>query len=276
MIAKGSDLPNAPRGIFLQVAGIALLLQAIALMVPLAGAGWLSLQAESDGALSFTAWTRLAGSPEARAALFNSLLLAAVTAVATVLLGIPLAFAVLRARRWLGRLLLAVILILCFADPGIRILGWMLVFKDLIASGTLPLLLGGGFIAECIAATHAWLPLATIILLAGFARVDQVVLDAARECGATAFTLLRRILLPQSWFVAGFAAAVTFCGSLGSFLEPRLLGTVDDQQASEWLQRALESETGWPYAATMLLLMLVLSVLPLLGLLFLRARKVMA
>lgn len=267
------DQPNAPRGMLLHVAGIALLLQTLALAVPLIGAGWLSLQAEGDGTLSLTAWTRLAGSPEARAALLNSLFLASVTAMGTTCLAVPLAYAALRARRWMGRLLLGIILMFCFADPGIRILGWMQAFKDLTASGALPLVLGGGFIAECIAAIHAWLPLATLILLAGFARVDHAILDAARECGATAFTLLGRILLPPSWLVAGLAASVTFCGSLGSFLEPRLLGTADDQQASEWLQRALETETGWPYASAMLLLMLILSVLPFLGLLVLRSRK---
>lgn len=276
MSAGDSDLPNAPRGIFLHVAGVALLFQAVALAIPLAGAGWLSLQAEGDGTLSLTAWTRLAGSPEARAALLNSLFLAIVTAIAATFLAVPLAYATLRARRWVGRLLLAIILMLCFADPGIRILGWMQAFKDLTASGALPLVLGGGFVAECIAAIHAWLPLATLILLAGFARVDHAILDAARECGATAFTLLGRILLPPNWLVAALAASVTFCGSLGSFLEPRLLGTADDQQASEWLQRALETETGWPYASAMLLLMLVLGVLPFLGLLASRARKVTA
>ena len=79
-----------------------------------------------------------AGSPEARAALLNSLFLASVTAMGTTCLAVPLAYAALRARRWMGRLLLGIILMFCFADPGIRILGWMQAFKDLTASGALP------------------------------------------------------------------------------------------------------------------------------------------
>ena len=75
--------------------------------------------------------------------------------------------------------------------------------------------------------------------------------------------LLIDILWPLNRRLAALAAAIVFCGSVGSFLEPRLLGTGDFEQASEWLQRALESETGWPYAAAMLMLMLLLAGLPL-------------
>ena len=65
-------------------------------------------------------------------------------------------------------------------------------------------------------------------------------------------------------------------GTFGSFLEPRLLGTGEFEQASEWLQRALESETGWPYAAAMLILMLALAAVPLVLLVVFDRRKVPA
>ena len=84
----------------------------------------------------------------------------------------------------------------------------------------------------------------------------------ARECGAGPFTIFRHILWPVSrpWLL--LIGALVFCAAAGSFLEPRLLGSAQFEQATEWLQRAMESEIGWPYASVMLILLLSLAVLP--------------
>ncbi len=257
----GSTEPS----LLLSLAWIGIALQLALFLLPLGCALWLSLQASIDmgSPVSLTAWISLAKSSEARAAIFNSLALAAIGAIAVMLLALPLAFTIVRSRRWVSRLLVALLILMWLFDPGIRILGWMQVFKDLAVMEILPVVLVSGFTGELVATIHAWLPLTVLVIAIGFSRVEPAMLDAARECGATAFTLLFRLLLPMSdHFVLG-AAAIAFCGAVGSFLEPRLLGTGEFQQISEWLQRALESETGWPYAAAMLLVMLLVSALPL-------------
>ncbi|MBK8158304.1 MAG: ABC transporter permease subunit [Rhodospirillaceae bacterium] len=253
------------RGPLLGLAWIAVFAQALFFAAPLLLVLWLSLQGAPDGpaTITSTAWLSVLGSVEARAALLNSMLLAALSALITTLIATPLAFLIAIRRRFLGRLLLGFIILMWFSDPGIRILGWMQAFKDLALIDFIPINMLGGFSAELIASVHAWLPLAVLCLAAGFNRVDRNVLDAARECGATAFALLQQILWPPNRRLFTFTATVLFCGSVGSFLEPRLLGTGGFEQASEWLQRALESDTGWPYAAVMLLLMLLLACLPL-------------
>ncbi len=256
---------HALRGPLLGLAWMAILAQACFFGAPLLLVVWLSLQAAPDTAatITATAWFSVLGSSEARAALLNSLVLAALSALLTTLLAAPIAYLIAIRGRFLGRLALAFNVLMGFFDPGMRILGWMQAFKDLALFDFIPIGLLGGFSAELIASIHAWLPLAVLCLAIGFARVDRSVLDAAHECGATAFVLLRRILWPLNRRLTALAAALVFCGSIGSFLEPRLLGTGDFEQASEWLQRAFESETGWPYAASMLMLMLFLASLPL-------------
>ena len=258
------------RGPLAGLGWIAIALQIIIFAAPLLLVLWLSLLATpsqpADPALmdlSLTAWTSLLGSPEAREAVLNSLLLGALTALATTLLAVPIAYLIAIRGRFLGRLALAFVVIMWFFDPGMRILGWMQTFKDLALVDFMLTTLISGFCGELIASIHAWLPPAIIVLAVGFAGVDRAVIEAARECGANSFTLLRRLLWPLCRRVALLTIAIVFCGSIGSFLEPRLLGTGEFQQASEWLQRALESETGWPYAAAMLLLMLICATLPL-------------
>lgn len=276
MMAAGSSTVLPLRGPLAGLAWTSLLLQALIFGAPLLLVFWLSLLAatEAPGDLSLTAWTSLLASPQAREALLSSILLAALTALGVSLLAAPLAFLIAVRGRFLGRVTLGFVILMWFFDPGMRILGWMQAFKDLALLEILPTSILGGFFAELIASIHAWLPLGILVLALAFRQVDGGLLRAARECGATSFTVLRRILWPLCRRAAAFSTALVFSGAIGSFLEPRLLGTGEFEQASEWLQRALESETGWPYAAAMLILMLAIAALPLVTLMLLHQRKV--
>jgi putative spermidine/putrescine transport system permease protein len=276
MAASSSALPL--RGPLAGLAWTSLALQIAFFAAPLALVLWLSLLATANesGGLSLTGWTSLFASPQARDALFSSILLAGLTALGTSCLSWPLAFLVAIRGRFLGRVLLGFVILMWFFDPGMRILGWMQAFKDLALLEILPASILSGFTAELIAGIHAWLPLSILVLALAFRRVDPHLLRAARECGATSATLLTRILWPLCRPAAALSAALTFSGAIGSFLEPRLLGTGEFEQATEWLQRALESETGWPYAAAMLILMLAFAAAPLVLLAVLEQRKVPA
>ncbi|WP_374311565.1 ABC transporter permease [Dongia sp.] len=270
MMSAASGNARHLRGPLLGLGWAAIALQIVIVAAPLLLVLWLSLLAmpsQSAGPslmdLSPTAWTSLLGSPEAREAVLNSLFFGVITALTTTSLAIPIAYLIGIRGRFLGRLALGFVVIMWFFDPGMRILGWMRTFKDLASADFMPTALISGFSGELIASIHAWLPPAIIALAFGFAQIDRALIEAARECGATSFTLLRRLLWPLCRPAAFLTTAIVFCGSVGSFLEPRLLGTGEFQQASEWLQRALESETGWPYAAAMLLLMLICATIPL-------------
>lgn len=278
MMAAGNRNVLPLRGPLAGLAWGALLLQVVIFAAPLLLVLWLSLLATTNeaGDVSATAWTSLLASPQARDALLSSILLAGLTALGATCLGWPLAFLIAVRGRFLGRVLLGFVILMWFFDPGMRILGWMQAFKDLALLQVLPASLLGGFVAELIASLHAWLPLSIVVIALAFRRVDPHVLRTARECGATSLTLLHRILWPLCRRAAALSTALVFSGAIGSFLEPRLLGTGEFEQASEWLQRALESETGWPYAAAMLVLMLALATLPLILLAIHDRRKVRA
>lgn len=278
MMAAANSTALPLRGPLAGLAWGALLLQVLIFATPLLLVFWLSLLATNNeaGGVSATAWTSLLASPQAREALFSSIMLAALTALVATCLAWPLAFLIAVRGRFLGRVLLGFVVIMWFLDPGMRILGWMQAFKDLSLLQSLPSSILSGFTAELIASIHAWLPLSILVLSLAFRRVDPHLLRAARECGATSFTLLSRILWPLCRRAAALSAAISFSGAIGSFLEPRLLGTGEFEQASEWLQRALESETGWPYAAAMLILMLTCAAGPLILLGVLERRRARA
>jgi spermidine/putrescine transport system permease protein len=235
---------------------------ATVLLAPLGMVAWLSLRDPASDALTGAAWGTILTSGEALFALAYSLLMAAVIAIATILGSLPLAYLIgVRGRRT-GRFLFALLWMLWLLDPGIRILGWMQVVKSGVAQGWLTDEIQGSAISEFAAGIHAWLPLAATLMALVFARAVPLQVAMARECGAGPLTIFRHILWPASrpWLL--LIGALVFCAAAGGFLEPRLLGSPQFEQATEWLQRAMESEIGWPYASVMLILLLGLAVLP--------------
>ncbi len=270
---SSTALPS--RGPLVGLAWGALALQVTVFLAPVALVLWLSLLAATDfaGQPSLVYWASVLASPQALAALFSSVLLAALTALCATIIASPLAFVIAIRGRFFGRAALDFVIVMWLFDPGMRILGWMQVFKDIEIAGFPPSMVPSGFVAELIARIHAWVPPAVLVLTFAFRRTDRRLLQTAWECGATSTTLFRCILWPLCWRAVALSTALVFSGAVGSFLEPRLLGTERLDQASEWLQRALESETGWPYAAAMLLIMLTLAALPLLLLSIFDQRK---
>lgn len=232
------------------------------LLAPLGMVAWLSLRDPAGETLTGAAWGTIITSGEARFALAYSLLIAAIIAVATVLFSLPLSYLIgIRGRRT-GRALLALLWMLWLLDPGIRILGWMQVVKSGVSRGWLPDAIQGSAVSELAAGIHAWLPLAATLLALVVARTAPTQVAAARECGAGPLAIFRHILWPSSLHWLLLIGALVFCAAAGSFLEPRLLGSAQFEQATEWLQRAMESEIGWPYASVMLIMLLGIALLP--------------
>lgn len=223
---------------------------------------WLSLRDPAGTALNGAAWSAVLGSGEAGRALAYSLLMGAAIAALSSLCGLPLAYAIAIRRGRMGRWLLALLLAAWLLDPGIRILGWMQVLRSGITWKLLPDEIQGSALSELAAGINGWLPMVVVLQALCLLQAPPALAAAARECGAGSWRIFRDILWPACRARLGFVLLLVFCGASGAFLEPRLLGSPQFEQATEWLQRAMESENGWPYASVMLLLLLMAAVLP--------------
>lgn len=242
--------------------GLALLLVILAVGSPIAMTAWLSLRDPASTALSGQAWVTIATSREASYALAYSLVMGAAVAAVATLCSLPLAYLIGVRARGLGRWLLALAIVLWLLDPGIRVLGWMQIIKSGVSLDLLPDAIQGSATSEFAARVHGWLPLTIVLQALAFGATPRPQLAAAQECGAGPWSIFQHVLWHASRRWVLLIAGLVFCSATGGFLEPRLLGGGQFEQATEWLQRAMESEIGWPYASTMLLLLLVLSLLP--------------
>lgn len=228
---------------------------------------WLSYRDPAGSELTGVAWGTVLASNEALFALGYSLVMGAAVAVGAMLAGVFPAYLIAVRGGAAGRWVLALVIVLWLSDPGIRVLGWTEVFKTGVAADFLPDAIRGSMAAEFIARLHGWLPASILLQVLVLRSVPRRQIDAAIECGAGVLVVLRRLVWPARRPQFLISAAIILCGASGGFLEPRLLGSGGFEQATEWLQRAMESDIGWPYAAAMLLLLLAASLLPLLLLL---------
>jgi multiple sugar transport system permease protein len=178
--------------------------------------------------VGFRHFTDVMGTSSFRTALRNTFVFAIGSQIAVVVLANVLALALLKDFRgkWLVRLLillpwvapisLGTIGWLWILDSIYSVINWTLEAVGLITADAWPMWLGKPYLAMLSVITvHVWrlLPLATVILLAGYTSIPQDLHDAARVDGAgfwrhyfqVTFPLVQPIMLVATLFGLAFA-----------------------------------------------------------------------
>lgn len=221
---------------------------------------------------SFVQYRKIFTTPIYLSTLVGSMWLALLTTVICVILAVPLALIIGRSvpPRW--RILLLVGLIL----PGwisllIRTYSMNLVLGE---NGLLNgLMMGIGLIetpiailftptAVVIGLVYIYLPYMLIPIYASVDRLDNSLLEAAENLGASHLQRLRRIVLPL--IMPGILAGciITFIPAFGEYLVPNLLGGLSGLMYGNLIATAFQS-FDWPLGAglSMVLLGIILLIL---------------
>ncbi len=205
-------------------------------------------------------------------AYLNSLRLAAITTVACLLLGLPMALAIARSSpRWRGLLLFAVVLPF-WTSFLLRVYAWMgllasegpvnTVLRFLgLSDGPLAVLYTQA--ALLLGMVYTYLPFMVLPLYANLERHDQRLLEAAADLGASASQRFIRITLPLA--VPGILAGcmLVFIPAVGEFVIPTLLGGPDALMIGRVLWDEFFTNRDWPVAAALAIVLALLLVLPL-------------
>jgi ABC-type spermidine/putrescine transport system permease subunit I len=186
----------------------------------------------------------------------------------TLVLGYPVAMALVRPGRWAG-VALIVVLLPFWTSILVRSYAWMvllgrrgLVNEALLAGGIIdhPLRLLNTSIAVHIAMIHILLPYMILPIANALRQIDPSLPRAAAGLGATPLQILRQITLPLS--MPGVAAGVllVFVLSLGFYITPALVGGARDMTVSMLIAQQVD-QLNWPYAACLATALLVVSLL---------------
>lgn len=207
------------------------------------------------------------------AAFLTSVRIAALGTFLTLLIAFPLARAIARSEeRWRPVLLMAVILPF-WTSFLIRIYAWIGILKQegllnqfLLWLGVIrePLVILDTETAVLIGIVYAYLPFMVLPIYASLIRIDQRLLEAAADLGATPFSVFRRITLPlvMPGVVAG--CLLVFIPAVGEFIIPDLLGGSDTLMLGRTLWTEFFNNRDWPLASTIAIILLIVVLAPIL------------
>jgi spermidine/putrescine transport system permease protein len=218
-------------------------------------------------------WVRVID-PLYGAILLRTILMAVCVTAACLTLGFPLALFISRAAGRRKHLYLQLVILPFWTSFLVRTYAWMFLLRDtglvntiLQSAGLirepLPLLYNEG--AVFLGLVYGHLPFVVLPLYATLERLDQSLLDAAADLGATEWETTWRVVIPL--IAPGFRAAaiLAFIPSLGAYLTPDLLGGGKSVMAGNLIQNQFTTARDWPFgSAVSLILMGIVTVLLLL------------
>jgi len=186
----------------------------------------------------------------------------------TLVLGYPLAMAIVRAGSRLKAFLLIVALSPLLVNLIVRTYAWLVLLGDkgiinawLMTLGLIaaPLPINNNFIAVTLGLVHVTLPLMIISLVGIMERIDQSLLEAAESLGAGPWRILSKVHFHLALPGVGTGSLLVFCSAISAFVTPRLLGGNRFSTISTVIYEKFMFSMNWPLGATLVFLLLALN-----------------
>ena len=186
----------------------------------------------------------------------RTIFVSVISTVITILIALPCGYCMARSSH--QTLLLLLIIIPFWTNFLIRVFAWMNVLGN---SGFLnELLLRLGLIddyipflynqkAVILVLVYMYLPYAILPLFSTIDKFDFSLLEASRDLGASKFTSIIKILLPNIRGGIFTAVLFTFIPIFGAYAVPMLVGGKDSYMLGQRIADFLKGEQNWPRAA---------------------------
>ncbi len=178
----------------------------------------------------------------------RSVLMAFGTTLATLLVGFPVAWALVRAvgERWRGPFLLLITLPL-WTSVLVKLYAWVFLLRSGGLLSQLLAFFGSDSpsllyttTAVAIGQLYVELPYMILPIYASLERIDRSLIDAAQDLGASPTLTLSRVVIPIAWPGIMAGCVLVFVPSLGSVLVPDLLGGAK----TAWVGTLITSQFG--------------------------------
>jgi ABC-type spermidine/putrescine transport system permease subunit I len=210
-------------------------------------------------------YTRFLGDPYYLGLLVKSMALSAIAAVIAVVIAYPVAYLLIRSRRF-RIILLPVLALSFFVSSIVRLYGWLGILgrggpvsqtlMDLgITSNPLSLLFTDAAIV--IGLADFAIPYAALILASSINNVDPSVELAAQNLGATRWQSLLRVTVPLTYPGILAALVLGFALSVSAVITPIILGGGRVQMLSTQIYVAMLTAFNYPFASAMIIITLI-------------------
>ncbi|NYT58617.1 ABC transporter permease [Alcaligenaceae bacterium] len=191
-----------------------------------------------------------------------------------VLLGVPEALILSRMRSPWRAIFLVVILGPLLISVVVRTLGWaILIGNEGLINMTLtnlglidnPIKMLYTMTGVTIALTHVLIPFMIISVWASIQKLDQSVENAGLSLGASPFTVLRRVILPQLMPGVLSGGIIVFALSASAFATPSILGGRRLKVVATAAYDEFTATLNWPLGAAIAVLLLIAMLAVILG-----------
>ena len=233
-------------------------------------AGWEGLKAFL-GQLSFSTYGLLLQDDIYLFSYLKSLQIAALSTLALVVIGLPIAYGMARAPGRAQAILLVAVILPFWTSFLIRVYAWINILqRDGLLNDALRAL---GLIDEPVAwlasdtavyigIIYSYLPFMVLPLYANFQKLDEALLEAAADLGCPRWKTFFVVTLPL--VLPGLAAGALLCfiPIIGEFVIPDLLGSSQTLMIGQTLWTEFFANRDWPVASAIAVVLLVLLVVP--------------
>ena len=204
-------------------------------------------------------------------AYLNSVKVAAISTLVCLLIGYPMAYAIVRASPTNKNILLMLIILPFWTSFLLRVYAWMGLLAD---QGTINnLLISLGLIdqpirmlytqfAVYLGIVYTYLPFMILPLYANMEKLDMTLHEAAADLGAKPITTFLTVTLPMT--IPGIVAGslLVFIPATGEFIIPDLLGGGNSLMIGKVLYSEFHSNHDWPIASAVAIALLFVLVAP--------------
>ena len=214
-------------------------------------------------------------------AYWASLKYAGATTLLCLAIGYPFAYFMARAKPTVQPLLLLLVMLPFWTSFLLRVYAWKGLLSEhgwahdlIIGSGLDQALLAAGFISApgklmhtpfslVLGMTYSYLPFMILPLFGNLAKLDQRLLEAAADLGASPWVAFWKITVPLS--KAGIIAGsmLVFIPCVGEFVIPELLGGPETLMIGRVVWDEFFSNNDWPMASAVAVVMVLLIIVPL-------------
>ena len=201
----------------------------------------------------------------------NSIRISTISTALCLLLGYPIAYAIVRSAPTTRFVLLMLIILPFWTSFLLRIYAWMGLLADqgtinniLIYLGLInrPIRLMYSEFAVHIGIVYSYLPFMILPLYANMEKLDHTIHEAAADLGARPFTIFLTVTLPLT--IPGIAAGslLVFIPATGEFVIPDLLGGGNVLMIGRVLYDEFNANHDWPVASAVAIVLLLVLVIP--------------
>lgn len=211
---------------------------------------------------------------------WDTLVVAVLTTVFSILCGYPLAYYISRLEKSTQQIWLLLVMIPFWINFLVRSYAWVIILRSQgvintfmqslgIIAEPLPLLYNSGSVL--LGMVYTLMPFMVLPIYVSLEQMDRRKLEAAYDLGATPWKAFWHVTLPMTKTGVVTGSILVFVSSIGMFVVPDVMGGAKSALIGNVIQNQFLSARDWPFGSALSIVLMLLSML--LILLYFRATK---